>query len=147
MGSFQRRAWPMLIVGIVFLGCSQRQIHGVDASSADGAGNAAGGGGSVGGGAGSQTGGSGGGAGSVGGTGMSAAGTTGNGATGGTVGGGGTGAGGTVGGGGTGGAGGAGGKICSDGTFDHDNNPSTACKGWSRCTPGQYIATEGTDTR
>jgi len=164
----------MLIVGIVFLGCSQRQIHGVDASSADGAGNAAGGGGSVGGGAGSQTGGSGGGAGSVGGTGMSAAGTTGNGATGGTVGGGGTGAGGTVGsggtggngaaggtggaggtvggggsggGGGTGGAGGTGGKICPDGTFDHDNNPSTACKGWSRCTPGQYIATEGTDTR
>jgi len=169
----------LLIAGIVFFGCSGRQMKGsrcdadaacaspgVDASSGGGAGNAAGGNGSLGGagnmggngslggGAGSQAGGSGGGAGDVGGSGMPVAGTMGNGATGGTGGAGGTGnaggsgdAGGAGGTGGVGGTGGTGGKICPDGTFDHDNNPSTLCKGWSRCTAGQYIATEGTDTK
>ena len=44
------------------------------------------------------------------------------------------------------GAGGAHPKVCPDGTFDHDDNSGTACKGWSRCTAGQFIAQEGTDT-
>jgi len=44
------------------------------------------------------------------------------------------------------GAGGAQPKVCPDGTFDHDHDLSTACKGWSRCSAGQFIAREGTDT-
>ncbi|HET7543857.1 MAG TPA: SBBP repeat-containing protein [Polyangiaceae bacterium] len=44
------------------------------------------------------------------------------------------------------GTGGAQPKVCPDGTFDHDHDPSTACKGWSRCTAGQFIAQDGTDT-
>ncbi len=38
-------------------------------------------------------------------------------------------------------------KRCTDGAFDDDGDPTTVCKAWSRCAPGQYIAKEGTDRR
>ncbi|MET0793287.1 MAG: SBBP repeat-containing protein [Polyangiaceae bacterium] len=43
-------------------------------------------------------------------------------------------------------AGSAGPKICPDGAFDHDGDPTNLCKAWTRCAAGQYIAQDGSDT-
>jgi hypothetical protein len=36
--------------------------------------------------------------------------------------------------------------VCPQGSFDDDDNPSTACRAWSNCKPGESIAIEGTST-
>jgi len=57
--------------------------------------------------------------------------------------------GGSEGDGGTDGGGGSGGSengACVEGTFDHDDDPSTTCQSWSTCQPGLYVSSEGTAT-
>src|SRR6478609_482221 len=37
-------------------------------------------------------------------------------------------------------------EPCDEGTWDHDEDPDTACQDWTTCAPGEFVSDEGTPT-